>query len=123
MAPVLGQLERGARGGDLGMARLFAGHPVEHLLGLGEILLGDGGAGEAGDRLDIVGIVLQHLGEDLAARGVIAGGDRLLGERHRLGHRDRDAAAGRRARPTNCFTWLSGKAPTKPSTGRPSLKA
>jgi hypothetical protein len=26
-------------------------------------------------------------------------------------------------RSTNAFTWLSGKAPMKPSTGRPSTKA
>ena len=121
----LGQFQRRAGGRDLGMVACSFGTLVEDAWRLGELLAADGGAGEPGQRIDLAGLVLQHLAIDVGgARGSPAAIASFASAtpRHRIG-RPRAAAAPPAAAATNCFTWLSGSAPTKPSTGRPSLKA
>ena len=95
--------------------RRASGAPVE-LAG------GEEAAGETGERGDQLGIALERGAEALGGGGDIAGvesgfalGDQLLG----LG-RARPAPA---TRSMKAFTWLSGRAPTKPSTGCPLTKA
>ena len=91
-AALLGEVERGARGGDLGVAGAFPGNAVEHLARLGQIALGDHRPDQAGLRLDIVGLALQDLRIDRAGAGMVAGLQGLLGHRHRL--LDRRGTAG-----------------------------
>src|SRR5438876_3548967 len=98
LAAGLGELQARARGGDLGMARAFLGRAVERLLGALEVVARDIGAREARDRVDIVGLMLQHLGEDGGGAAVVAVGNSLLRHLHSLLDRRR-ALGGARGEP------------------------
>src|SRR5215472_16391970 len=93
--PGLGELEARAGGGDLGVAGAFLGRAVERLLRALQIVPADIGARQARDRVGIVGLVLEDLGEDGSGAAVIAVGDRLL--RHLHGLLDGRRALGARA--------------------------
>ena len=58
---LLGELERGMCRRDLGVLGALLRHPGEELACLVELAGGDRRAGEPGDRLEIAGLVLQHL--------------------------------------------------------------
>ena len=94
LAPVSASSSAARTARDLGMIGIFRRHAAQQLFRLGEILALDRGAHQAGDRVDIAGLVLQHLGEDVGRARVIARRRRFLGERHRLGD---GVGAGRRA--------------------------
>ncbi len=85
---------------------------------------------QARHRFGMAGLVLQHMAIGLRRHGDVAGFQRLCRHREHLGGvfgaamamvvavRPPPASAA-----TKAFTWLSGMAPMKPSTGWPFLKA
>src|SRR5487761_835211 len=79
-----GELERGLDRGDIGGTRLVVGHALDQRLGLRQILLRQRGARQADERLEILRLVLQHLGPDVDGARSVAGGVRLLGEGQRV---------------------------------------
>ena len=117
---LLGEVERGARRGDLGMAGVLLGDAVERLARLGEVALGDHRPGEAGLRLDIGGLALQDLRIDARGAGVVARLQGLLRHRHRFLDR-RGAAALAAADPLDELLDLALRLRADKAVDRPAV--
>ncbi len=81
------ELDGAARGGDLGRFLDLGGRAVEHGERLVFLAQREQGAGDAGERLGVLGFLLRQRAEQLEGRGMVAGGHRGLGLGHQIGPR------------------------------------